>query len=344
MSKIIIITPSKTYGGAEVQSKLLQEILQEEKEVKLLAKDEIRVAKSIILRKVLINVIYLIKISKYCMSNNVEFVISFLPQSHIFSIYAKVISQSKLITAIRNDLRYCRSSLEDAYRWNFDILSYFTDVFTVQTDEMKRFIRWRINYQKSVKVIPNILDLYDNYVGKYEDNIIVRKGVIIVQRMSHQKDPIYMIELCKSIQPSIPIDIFGDGPYLRLVKESLKENENITIHGHATKEVVIKMMKNKKIGILTSYYEGMPNVITEYVQNGCLPISTYNEYHYKLTNIYHNTLKIGGVDPENDSKIINTSYNLPASNIKKIQANLMDKLLQIHSKKEILSSWINLLD
>ena len=33
----------------------------------------------------------------------------------------------------------------------------------------------------------------------------------------------------------------------------------------------MKIIQQKLLGILTSFYEGMPNIVAEYILNGCFP-------------------------------------------------------------------------
>jgi len=341
MTTILILTPSLTHGGAEVQSRLLLMLLNSKLHASALAKDRITLPSVIPFSKVFINFIYLCQIFQLCSNNRVTHVISFLPQSHVFAIFAKLVTRGKLIVSIRNDLRYCRSSLEDAYSYKFDILCSFIDAFSVQSDQMFRFLQWRLRTDKRIHIIPNILDRANNAcsIMSSQDH---KDGIIIVQRMSLQKDPNHMIRLCQHINPRIPIDIYGDGEFLSLTRRRLSNYPNIAVHGRIEKQEILKTMATKRLGILTSFYEGMPNVISEYIQHQCLPLSTPNEYHEYLSEGFSSLLRLRGIDPQQDANIVNSLYFTNYNTLQKINSELHDRLCTYHSSSIILDSWLHL--
>ncbi len=347
---ILIIVPSISQGGAEHQALLLSKLLSTTHDVVVLTKyNKHNSISNGIIRRIEDNLSLLIRIIQvFITSKKVAYVVSFLPQSHYYSIIAKLFFSTKLITAIRNDLRYYRSGLEDIHSWRFNILDYFTDIYTVQNEDVARTLRWK-GTRKRISIIPNMLSLAGDQEKIVTVNNNNRHGITIVQRLSWQKDPLYMIKLCQLINSEIQIDIIGNGEYYSLVKNKLTDYRNISVHGLLSEDEVRRKMSTSLLGLLTSFYEGMPNVITEYIFNGCIPLSTSNHYIHSILDHLNLDLNLilTGVDIYRDAATINNIYSSLNHDLTRrieLQRKLLSKLKSFHDQELIHSQWVSLLE
>ena len=342
--KIIIVANSINGGGAEKQASLIYKYLSANHEVILLVKNKIP-EKLNWLSWNIENLIYLLQILILRFKlKDVDFILSIMPISHYAAIILKVLFNANLVISIRNDLRYFQSQLEDLYNFKFSILNYFANIYVVQNYDSARLLKWK-NVKKKIYIINNFLDLPKDK-SKYL-NINGRSGIVFIQRLAWQKDPLYMMEIIKKIDNSIKISIYGGGEYLKIFKKNLAGFENVKIFGKVESLEIKKAIESNLLGILTSFFEGMPNVIAEYILKGCIPVSTNNVYTDNLNQYSKNNLILKGIDPCIDAKKINQYYfelHSDKNKQRKIAKLNYDALLDFHNDKLNYSDWKDVFD
>ena len=342
--KIILVANSVIRGGAEKQALLIYKYLSANHEVILLVKNK-TLKKNNWLTWNIENLTYLLKIFILRFkSRDVDFILSIMPISHYAAIILKILFNANLVISIRNDLRYYKGALEDIHSFKFSILNYFANFYVVQNDISARLLRWK-NVRRKIFVINNLLDIPQDNIKYLNNNI--RSGIVFIQRLDWQKDPLYMIELIKKIDSRIKISVYGTGEYLKLFKKELKRFNNISINGSIDNTLLMKIIQQKLLGILTSFYEGMPNIIAEYILNGCFPVSTSNVYTNNLNQYKENNYILKGFDASIDAKNINKYYfelYSDKNKQRKIAKLNYDALLDFHNDKLNYSDWKDVFD
>ena len=159
-----------------------------------------------------------------------------------------------------------------------------------------------IKYADKITVVSKVLgnDLIDNYGAKEnriypiynfvdkdkmdkflkeKDNIkLSRNTVITVGRLNNQKGHINLIRSFKYVVDKIGdarLIILGQGPLEDKIKNEIKKlrlEKNVELLGYEKNPYLY--MKNSSLFVLSSFYEGMPNVILEAMYCGLPIIST----------------------------------------------------------------------
>lgn len=127
---------------------------------------------------------------------------------------------------------------------------------------------------KSV-IIPNCVIVNGYEKQKYSKNLC---KFITVGRLHRQKNHKFLITEFKKVvnkYPEATLDIYGDGNLRSELSDLIKKNNlenNVYIHG-ATKAIYNIMMRSDAF-VLTSLYEGQPNVLLEAMAIGVPSLST----------------------------------------------------------------------
>ena len=199
--------------------------------------------------------------------------ISFLSRCNFMLILAGMFSKTKIIVCDRNNL------LRKYPKYIFDITCFlyrFTDAICVQTNEIKSF--YPAYLQNKMYVLENPLDFKEMNRQCEGQNIEKENTVISVGRLEKQKDFVTLIQAFQGIAKKYPdwkLKIYGQGER-RQELESLiqrrKLERNVFLCGitHAP----FLEMKRAKIFVLSSFYEGFPNVLCEAMHAGLPCIST----------------------------------------------------------------------
>ncbi|MCR0384944.1 glycosyltransferase [[Clostridium] innocuum] len=198
----------------------------------------------------------LIKYRRLCIKYDPDIIIAFM--SNIVEI-----------TQIMNfDLRYkvIGSERGNPKRYNTALLKRYLNAYSqckwliVQTERAKLFFRDKVNVP--IMVISNSCDIVKDKCQIEKSNIIFAAG-----RFSQDKGfdtLLYAFALLLKEYPDYQLKIYGDGP------DSNKLNE-IVINQNIEKNVSIiqgetnlfERERNAKLFVLSSYDEGMPNVVME---------------------------------------------------------------------------------
>ncbi len=153
----------------------------------------------------------------------------------------------------------------------------YSDIFIFQCSEMKRRMTEYFNLPKESKRLFCI----NNPLSEEFNNVPICKNkddyFIAIGRLSEQKGYDSMLKAiikCKGEGKLINLKIIGDGPLRQHIDGIIKANKiNVQLVGST--ENVKKYYTHAKAIILTSNYEGFPNVLIEAIACGC-PIISYD--------------------------------------------------------------------
>lgn len=196
--------------------------------------------------------------------NKYDLVISFLPETNFMN--TSIHTHSRKIINVRNDPKV-------EYRGIYYLLMrYFypkADTCVVQTQVIKEYF---MPYLDKVEVIPNPVSRITHYD-------VSRKPIVLnVGRYVAQKNQAMLIQAFSEFHKSYPnyeCHIVGQGP----LKQELNELINSLGCEDCIKLIepsdeIFKIMQEAEIFVLSSNYEGYPNVLLEAMACGCASIST----------------------------------------------------------------------
>ena len=210
---------------------------------------------------------------EYLQTRKSSVAISFLSRCNFMLILAGLFSKTKIIVCDRNNL------LRKYPKYVFDITCFlyrFADVVCVQTNEMKSFYPQYL--QKKMVVLENPLDFDEMAAQCKGQNIEKENTVISIGRLEKQKDFVTLIKAYKRVvelYPDWKLKIYGQGNRKDEL-QGLIERENLTTNIKlcgVTHNPFLEM-KKAKIFVLSSFYEGFPNVLCEAMHAGLPCIST----------------------------------------------------------------------
>ena len=211
-------------------------------------------------------------IKKHLLNSNADISISFLSRCNLLLLVAALFRKNKIIVCDRNN------PLKEHSKFTFtlsNLLYRRANKIIVQTNQIKNFY-WRIN-KSNISVIENPIDTVS--LNKQIYQIPKREKVIIsVGRLEKQKDFKTLIKafaLIKNKYPDWSIKIFGQGnmeeELQRLIIDKNLE-EHIFLCGRTDKPYY--EMRKASIFVLSSFYEGFPNVLCEAMYAGNLCIAS----------------------------------------------------------------------
>ena len=218
---------------------------------------------------------------------NLDVVISFLTYSNLLNIFSK--NKENTIISIRNNLdgklfrhnnfyNFCKEMIIKQLYKKHSIVSVSKKI---KVDLLKKF-----NFdEKKIKVIYNPIDI--NKINKLKkksissnySNLFKKKVVINVGSLDYQKGQWHLIKAFKKVKQKINDDvvllILGKGNYEKSLKKlasKLGLSKDIYFLGFVKNPY--KYIYNSDIFVLSSLYEGLPNVLLESFTCGTPVIST----------------------------------------------------------------------
>jgi len=150
-------------------------------------------------------------------------------------------------------------------------------IVTAQTKKALMFFDAAI--QAIGEIVPNPVILSDRFDGPNEEAIKNGKRILAMGRLDPQKGFDLLIDSFARIAPSFPdwtLEIWGEGEErsnLGKQIESLGLARQILLQGR-TKEPILKM-RESSLFVLSSRYEGFPNVLCEAMASG-LPVVSFD--------------------------------------------------------------------
>lgn len=210
---------------------------------------------------------------KHTRKRKADVALSFLSRSNIMLVFAGLFSRTKTIVCDRNNLL---RKYPKVVFYVSCLIYAFSSAVCVQTNEIKKYYPKFL--QKKIFVLENPLD-FDKMEKQCEGQSIEKeKTIISVGRLEDQKDfvtLIYAFEKISAVYPEWKLKIFGQGKNEEILSEiisNLDLDDRILLCG--VTHTPFLEMKRSEIFVLSSYYEGFPNVLCEAMHAGLACIST----------------------------------------------------------------------
>lgn len=199
--------------------------------------------------------------------------ISFLSRCNFMLILAGFFTQTKIIVCDRNNL------LQKYPRYIFKITCFlyrFADIICVQTHEMKNYYPKYLH--KKIVVLENPLD-FEEMEKQCKGQSLEKENIVIsVGRLEKQKDFTTLIKAFKKVKQEYPdwkLKIFGQGERKNELQKLIVEEGLVdTVILCGVTHTPFLEMKRSKVFVLSSFYEGFPNVLCEAMHAGLPCIST----------------------------------------------------------------------
>lgn len=209
-----------------------------------------------------------IKWLRHFFNENADLVISFLAPFNMLALMCK--TKTPIIVADRNDPYMVPNN--KVIRKMRDYLYKKADYVVLQTEKNKRYF----SYLKNTKVISNPINIKD-YVGLALKSKKANK-IVSVARLMPQKNLKMLIDAFNEIineQNSNKLFIYGEGLSRNDLQNHINNlglQESVILAGNSVD--VFNDIKDAKIFVLPSNYEGMPNSLIEAMCLGLPVIST----------------------------------------------------------------------
>ena len=285
MTKIIFYINSINYGGAErVMVNLANEFSKRnyklcfvttvrdkeeyflDKKIERLNLEEVQSKKTFVKR----NISRTIKLRKILKEKRPDIIISFLAEPNFRAIMATRFLGIKNLISIRNDPR--KEYSNRAYRAMAKLLYPLTSGCVFQTEDARKYFPKSIQAKSTIILNPIEDKFYkEKYLGE-------RKDIVSVGRLEPQKNQELLIEAFSKIAddfPSVNLKIYGQGSKLiDLKKLSLDLGLKGRVIFMGTRDNIQEEIKDAKLFVLSSDYEGLPNALMEAMALGIPVVST----------------------------------------------------------------------
>lgn len=297
-TKVIFIVPNLQFGGSETVVLKLVKYLKAKNDVEIIcvndgdgffqSKSPVNVNSIYSVSKIkkisYFKIVY--KIAKIVKKYNKTSRVVLLGFGEVPIIACSIIKllqmkNTKVISCVRNveSRHFSQNGLNLKSRIKMYVFSYLikkSDLITVNADISKKDLIENFNIRNKIQVI------YNPISGKIQEKTIKNEKskpirILNVGRLEKQKGQSDLVSLSallekKSIEHVI--DIYGSGSLENQLKFQAKgSNAKVCIHDF-TKDIS-SVYKNSDLFILTSYWEGMPNVLLEAMSYG-LPVISYD--------------------------------------------------------------------
>lgn len=284
--KLLYLIRSLTSGGAEKQlvelvnsidkSIIEPHIIIHKKEIHYDILNNNQIKLKIIEKDKKISFKYYLEVLDYIKNNDIDIIHSFMVNTNFHGKILSLLSHKKLVCSIRNS----------KYKLPWILLEWMTAwipsiyLFNSHTAK-KEFIRYLPIFKNKFKTIHNSIDLRKNNQYKQLDAKKIRKElgvkennyfIINVGRITEQKNQLCFLKAIKQAKDKLPLVSFkavligkvSSEKYLKEIKRyiSLNNLSDLVSIIEPTKEIY-KYYLSCNILVLSSSYEGFPNVIME---------------------------------------------------------------------------------
>lgn len=206
-----------------------------------------------------------------------DYVICFSIKQLVFALVAKSFLKIKIIGSERNNPNHYHDPFWNSMK---KVATPFADGFIFQTEGAREYYPQRVQ-QKSA-VIPNGI-LVDNFPTTIlPPSERIPGSICAVGRLHEQKDYHTLINafaVFVQTHPLYSLTIYGEGierERLEQLIKKLKLEDKVILAGRI--QNVIQEISKRKIYVLSSKFEGMPNTLMEGMACGCACISTDCNY------------------------------------------------------------------
>lgn len=220
--------------------------------------------------KFLRRVLPFIGVRKHIKKIQPDVVISFLPNSNVYSVFGTLFTNCATIITERSD-----PYSEQGFLLNIKRLFYrFADGAVFQTEKAKKYYSKHI--QEKSAVIPNPISKITQVQIPYDKK---NNEIIHVARfdIKQKRQDLMVFAFKKVLQkyPDVKLVFCGDGKdFYKIVNLVMEEGieDNVIFEGKV--DNVLERINKAKIFVLTSDYEGIPNALAEAMAVGLPVIST----------------------------------------------------------------------
>lgn len=289
MSKLIICTGTLMSGGAErvlsILSRPFADAFDEVEYIMWLdAKypdvfyeidDRVKITKISIESNSTKYIDHLIWFRKYVKKNRPDVILSFMVMIN-FSVMLSLLGlKVPLVLAERNDPRFFHHGR--ILRQIINCMYHFKNVkrLVMQTENNKSYFSTQL--QNKTDIIFNPIELDDKFLGGAL-NINKKNVIVSVARLEKQKHQHVLIESFARFHknhPDYSLIIYGEGSMRNALETqifNLKLQDSILLPGRTND--ILNKIKNAKMFVITSLYEGMSNSLLEAMCLGLPCIST----------------------------------------------------------------------
>ena len=156
-----------------------------------------------------------------------------------------------------------------------------SDIVITPSQHLKNFIQ-NLGFKNKIEIINNGVFIPEENTNIFTNDQI---NITIVSRLVSHKNIKKIIRAISDLNnPSIYLNIIGDGPELnQLQKISLESNnkDNVIFHGKLNRDEINHIFLNSDIYIQASNYEGLPHSLLEAMSYGipvlCTPVGECKE-------------------------------------------------------------------
>lgn len=214
--------------------------------------------------------LYFKDVRKMIKKINPDVVVSFLPNSNMFSIIGTVFTKIPVIICERSDPYKEKGFLLEFKKSLFK----YADGAVFQTEGAQKY--YSNSLQKKSIVIPNpvTVDRIDRIPMDKRNNDIAFVGRFSVKQ-KRQDIMVEAFQKVAEINKEVNLVLYGDGPDLLKIQQMVKKmnlTERVVFKGEV--KDVINSIKDSKMFVITSDYEGIPNALVEAMAAGLPVIST----------------------------------------------------------------------
>ncbi len=347
--KVFIITPNLRFGGSEKVVSLIGNELNKTNDVFTIVfdnkKQSFKVNSNIYdlnapasenkYRKLISFLKRVFKIIKFIKRHDPDHIISFTESANYVAIICCIFTRKtkRLRVSVRTNLNF--------YPTRTKLLVYlfynFANKIIAQTNGAKEGL-------KNIGIKENKIQVINNPIRfRAIKNIFEKRQYILsVGRLSHEKGfDLLLRSIKKTNNKNIRLVIVGDGEEKnKLIKLSKKLNIENKIKFVGYKKQMRKWYLNAKFLVLSSHYEGFPNVIIEAMSFACPVISFDCDYGPKEIIKNENN---GILVPQGNIKLLSKEINRLYTNSelnKKLSYNCY-KDSKLYDVSKIAQKWIN---
>ncbi|HOP11171.1 MAG TPA: glycosyltransferase family 4 protein [Oscillospiraceae bacterium] len=211
------------------------------------------------------------KLRTLCIERKFDVLISFLPKNNFRALLAVRRLKIKNLISVRNDPGKIFKSLW--LRRLVKLLYRFTDGCVFQTEEQKN--RFPVQKLKNFRIIPNPVSDVFYQTERAESG---HKDIVAVGRLEPQKNFPMLIRAFARIADDFPNEnlvIYGKGKLKEELAELAKKiglSDRIRFPGNVPD--IAEKIKNARLFVLSSDWEGLPNALMESMAIGLPVIAT----------------------------------------------------------------------
>jgi len=137
----------------------------------------------------------------------------------------------------------------------------------------------RLMPHRPLEMIPNGVEVPATMTRPVSGQVPLR--VVFVGRLVHESKGVLLLpEIMAALIDSgvdCTLSIAGDGIDCNLLKERFRQkglSDKVSFLGMLGRQEVFSLLRSSHVFLLTSFYEGLPNVVLEAQANGCVPVAT----------------------------------------------------------------------